>query len=85
MKYFFNGFVFKSTFLFWLLCLSGAYLGAQNSILPGALTGLPSQLKGKKVGVVAHQASLLPICKAVSTFGGLFTGKNINVQSVFAP
>ncbi|MDA9851531.1 DUF1343 domain-containing protein, partial [Flavobacteriaceae bacterium] len=86
MKYFFNGSVFKSTFLFWLLCLSGAYLGAQNSILPGALQqDYLGQLKGKKVGVVAHQASLLPIAKQSVHLVDYLLENNINVQSVFAP
>ena len=50
----------KNTFLFWLiLCICNKPLMAQ--VLPGAVDTvryLP-ELKGKKIGVVAHQASLI--------------------------
>ena len=61
MKKDFNRFAFKSTFLFSLLIWSYSHLSAQTTILPGAFQQeYLLQLKGKKVGVVAHQASLLP-------------------------
>ena len=50
----------KNTFLFWLVfCIYSLPMASQ--ILPGAdnTTSYLPELKGKKIGVVAHQASLV--------------------------
>lgn len=86
MKKYFNRSTFKSTFLFSLLIWSCSHLSAQTTILPGALQqDYLSQLKGKKVGVVAHQASLLPTAKQPLHLVDYLLENNIVIQSVFAP
>jgi len=86
MKKYFNRSTFKSTFLFSLLIWSCSHLSAQTTILPGALQqDYLSQLKGKKVGVVAHQASLLPTPKQPLHLVDYLLENNIVIQSVFAP
>ena len=86
MKKDFNRFAFKSTFLFSLLIWSYSHLSAQTTILPGAFQQeYLLQLKGKKVGVVAHQASLLPSAASSLHLVDYLLEKNINLQGVFAP
>jgi uncharacterized protein YbbC (DUF1343 family) len=86
MKKYFIRSTFKSTFLFSLLIWSCSHLSAQTTILPGALQqDYLSQLKGKKVGVVAHQASLLPTAKQPLHLVDYLLENNIVIQSVFAP
>ena len=62
MKKKFRHYLLKSTFLFWLLFVGVLSLTAQTTIVPGALqnTLYLSELTDKNVGVVAHQASLIP-------------------------
>ena len=86
MKKDFNRFAFKSTFLFSLLIWSYSHLSAQTTVLPGAFQQeYLLQLKGKKVGVVAHQASLLPSAASSLHLVDYLLEKNINLQGVFAP
>ena len=86
MKKDFNRFAFKSTFLFSLLIWSYSHLSAQTTVLPGAFQQeYLLQLKGKKVGVVAHQASLLPSSASSLHLVDYLLEKNINLQGVFAP
>ena len=62
MKNRFKSCSLKNTFLFWLLCFVCSSSMSQIKILPGAFDQdlyLPI-LNGKKIGVVAHQASLIP-------------------------
>jgi uncharacterized protein YbbC (DUF1343 family) len=76
----------KNTFLFWLiLCICNKPLMAQ--VLPGAVDTvryLP-ELKGKKIGVVAHQASLIYNSGVRQHLVDVLLEKKIDVKGVFAP
>ncbi len=87
MKKNFRHYLLKSTFLFWLLLGGILRLNAQNSILPGALQNylyLP-ELTDKNVGVVAHQASLIPSLNDTQHLVDFLLKQNVKIQSVFAP
>ena len=77
----------KSTFLFWLVTLSCSSSMSQKRILPGAL--LQDQyvplLIEKKVGVVAHQASLIQKSNSSQHLVDFLLDKNIDIHSIFAP
>ncbi len=77
----------KSTFLFWLVALSYSGSMSQKRILPGAL--LEDQyvplLIEKKVGVVAHQASLIQKSNSSQHLVDFLLDKNIDIHSIFAP
>lgn len=76
----------KNTFLFWLiLCICNKPLIAQ--VLPGAFDTvryLP-ELKGKKIGVVAHQASLIYNSGVQQHLVDVLLEKKIDIKGVFAP
>ena len=76
----------KNTFLFWLvLCMTA--LTAMGQVQPAASNTamyLP-KLKGKKIGVVAHQASLLTDAGEQKHLVDLLLENKINVVGVFAP
>jgi len=76
----------KNTFLFWLvLCMTA--LTAMGQVMPAASNTamyLP-KLKGKKIGVVAHQASLLTDAGEQKHLVDLLLENKINVVGVFAP
>ena len=77
----------KNTFLFWLSLglLWSQFLSAQ--VLPGASdtkSYLPL-IKGKKIGIVAHQASLIFNAKDPKHLVDLLLEKNIEIKAVFAP
>ena len=77
----------KSTFLFWLLALSCSSSISQKRILPGAYLQdqyIPLLIK-KKVGVVAHQASLIPKRNTSQHLVGFLLENNIDIHSIFAP
>ena len=78
---------FKSTFLFWLVALSCSSSVSQKRILPGALLQdqYISLLIEKKVGVVAHQASLIPKSNSSQHLVDFLLYNNIDIQSIFAP
>ena len=78
---------FKSTFLFWLVALSCSSSVSQKRILPGALLQdqYISLLIEKKVGVVAHQASLIPKSNSSQHLVDFLLENNIDIQSIFAP
>ena len=78
---------FKSTFLFWLVALSCSSLVSQKRILPGALLQdqYISLLIEKKVGVVAHQASLIPKSNSSQHLVDFLLENNIDIHSIFAP
>ena len=78
---------FKSTFLFWLVALSCSSSVSQKRILPGALLQdqYISLLIEKKVGVVAHQASLIPKSNSSQHLVDFLLYNNINIHSIFAP
>lgn len=78
---------FKSTFLFWLLALSCSSSISQKRILPGAYLQdqyIPLLIK-KKVGVVAHQASLIPKRNTSQHLVDFLLENNIDIHSIFAP
>ena len=78
---------FKSTFLFWLVALSCSSSVGQKRILPGAILQDQyfSLLIEKKVGVVAHQASLIPKSNSSQHLVDFLLYNNINIHSIFAP
>ena len=77
----------KSTFLFWLVALSCSSSVGQKRILPGAILQdqYISLLIEKKVGVVAHQASLIPKSNSSQHLVDFLLYNNIDIQSIFAP
>ena len=87
MKYIFKKILFKSTFLFWLTMVSFTSASCQKEITISAAnidTYIPL-LKQKKVGIVAHQASLISNTKNTIHLVDLLRNKNISIQKVFAP
>ncbi|MFQ3340682.1 MAG: hypothetical protein ACI9TK_000336 [Flavobacteriaceae bacterium] len=87
MKYQFNNTFFKSTFLFWLTIFSLTSASCQNEIIPAAynIDSYTFLLKKKKVGVVAHQASILSTEKGTVHLVDMLQNKDISIQKVFAP
>ena len=77
----------KSTLLFWLVVLSCSSSVSQKRILPGALLQdkYISLLIEKKVGVVAHQASLIPESNSSQHLVDFLLENNIDIHSIFAP
>ena len=77
----------KSTFLFWLVALSCSSSVGQKQILPGAILHdqYISLLIEKKVGVVAHQASLIPKSNSSQHLVDFLLDNNIDIHSIFAP
>ena len=77
----------KSTFLFWLVALSCSSSVGQKRILPGAILQdqYISLLIEKKVGVVAHQASLIPKSNSSQHLVDFLLENNIDIHSIFAP
>ena len=87
MKKNFRHYLLKSTFLFWLLFVGVLSLTAQTTILPGAVQNklYLSELTDKNVGVVAHQASLIPNSNTTQHLVDFLLKQNVKIQSVFAP
>ena len=87
MKKKFRHYLLKSTFLFWLLLAGVLSLTAQTTILPGAVQNklYLSELTDKNVGVVAHQASLIPNSNTTQHLVDFLLKQNVKIQSVFAP
>jgi len=77
----------KNTVLFWLLVCSYTFGYCQNEILPGAAQGARylNSLKNKKVGVVAHQASILFSESKKLHLVDYLLENQVDIQSVFAP
>ena len=77
----------KSTLLFWLVVLSCSSSVGQKRILPGAILQdqYISLLIEKKVGVVAHQASLIPKSNSSQHLVDFLLENNIDIHSIFAP
>ena len=87
MKKRFKSCSFKNTFLFWLLCFVCSSSIGQIKILPGAVdqeSYIPI-LNGKKIGVVAHQASLIPKNNGTQHLVDFLIDNKINIHSIFAP
>ena len=75
---------FKITFLFFLLCINPVVSTSQNKIISGAeqINKFLPMLKNKKVGIVAHQASLI---NSKTHLVDSLLSLNINIEKVFAP
>ena len=87
MIFFLKRLIPKNTFLFWLLVFSFSFSTSQKIVLPGAEQKqkyLP-KLTGKKVGVVAHQASLLYSNFRTKHLVDVLLENGIQVHSLFAP
>ena len=87
MIFFLKRLIHKNTFLFWLLVFSFSFSTSQKIVLPGAEQKqkyLP-KLTGKKVGVVAHQASLLYSNFRTKHLVDVLLENGIQVHSLFAP
>ena len=76
----------KNTFLFWL-ALSLYSLPGMAQILTGAegTEGYLSELKDKKIGVVAHQSSLIFTSHKQKHLVDLLLENKIDIKCVFAP
>ena len=87
MKYLFKSIFFKSTFLFWLTMISFTSASCQKEITISAanVDAYIPLLKQKKVGIVAHQASVISSVKNTIHLVDLLRKKNISIQKVFAP
>ena len=87
MKYLFKKILFKSTFLFWLTMVSFTSASCQKEITISAanIDAYIPLLKQKKVGIVAHQASVISSAKNTIHLIDLLRKKNISIQKVFAP
>ena len=87
MKYLFKSIFFKSTFLFWLTMISFNSASCQKEITISAanVDAYIPLLKQKKVGIVAHQASVISSVKKTIHLVDLLRKKNISIQKVFAP
>ena len=87
MKYLFKSIFFKSTFLFWLTMISFTSGSCQKKITISAanIDAYIPLLKQKKVGIVAHQASVISSVKNTIHLIDLLRKKNISIQKVFAP
>ena len=87
MKYLFKKILFKSTFLFWLTMVSFTSASCQKEITISAanIDAYIPLLKQKKVGIVAHQASVISSAKNTIHLIDLLRKKNISIQKIFAP
>ena len=87
MKYLFKSIFFKSTFLFWLTMISFTSGSCQKEITISAanIDAYIPLLKQKKVGIVAHQASVISSAKNTIHLIDLLRKKNISIQKIFAP
>ena len=87
MKYLFKSILFKSTFLFWLTMVSFTSASCQKQITISAanVDAYIPLLKEKKVGIVAHQASVISSAKNTIHLVDLLRKKNISIQKIFAP
>ena len=87
MKYLFKSILFKSTFLFWLAMLSLTSASCQKKITVSAanVDAYIPFLKQKKVGIVAHQASVISSSKNTIHLVDMLRKNDITIQKVFAP
>ena len=86
MNFYLNFNHLKNTFLFWL-ALSLYSLPNMAQILTGAedTEGYLSELKDKKIGVVAHQSSLIFTSNKQKHLVDLLLENKIDIKCVFAP
>ena len=87
MKYLFKKILFKSTFLFWLTMVSFTSASCQKEITISAanIDAYIPLLKQKKVGIVAHQASVILNAKNTIHLVDMLRKNDITIQKVFAP
>ena len=77
----------KNTFLFFVLSLSFINSIGQEIVLPG-INQLESQipnLRGKKIGIVAHQASIISNANKNQHLVDYLIQNKIDIEKVFAP
>lgn len=77
---------FKNTFLFWLLLVATIDM-VRGQVIPGAenTTSYINKLRGKKIGLVAHQASIVKTPAGTKHLVDVLLEKGIRLQGVFAP
>ncbi len=77
---------FKNTFLFWLLLVATIDM-VRAQVIPGAenTTSYINKLRGKKIGLVAHQASIVKTPAGTKHLVDVLLEKGIRLQGVFAP
>ena len=87
MKYLFKSILFKSTFLFWLTMVSFTSASCQKQITISAanVDAYIPLLKQKKVGIVAHQASVISSVKNTIHLVDMLKKSGISIKKVFAP
>ncbi len=79
--------ILKNTFLFWLILFCTTTCKGQPTISTGAenTAAYLSVLQHKKIGIVAHQASLIKENNSTIHLVDFLLRKNISIQRVFAP
>ena len=77
---------FKNTFLFWLLIVATIDM-VRGQVIPGAenTTSYINKLRGKKIGLVAHQVSIVKTPAGTKHLVDVLLEKGIRLQGVFAP
>ncbi len=82
-----NSYIIKSTFLFWLFLLSSFGSSCQETLLPGSYQkqNYLHHLTNKKVGVVAHQASLIQEKNGTKHLVDFLIENKVDIQSIYAP
>lgn len=86
MSLFFTIPQFKNTFLFWLLLVAAIGM-VRAQVIPGAenTASYINKLRGKKIGLVAHQASIVKTPAGTKHLVDVLLEKGIRLQGVFAP
>ena len=77
----------KNTFLFWLALAYSTTVSCEEQVLPGAedTAAYFPMLQNKKVGIVAHQSSLIAQQGQTIHLVDVLIKNNINLQKIFAP
>ncbi len=77
---------FKNTFLFWLLLIATIGI-VRAQVIPGAenTASYLNKLRGKKIGLVAHQASVVKTPAGIKHLVDVFLENGITLQGVYAP
>ncbi len=77
---------FKNTFLFWLLLVATIGM-VRAQVIPGAenTASYLNKLRDKKIGLVAHQASIIKTPAGTKHLVDVFLENGITLQGVYAP
>ncbi len=77
---------FKNTFLFWLVLVATIGM-VRAQVIPGAenTASYLNKLRGKKIGLVAHQASVVKTPAGIKHLVDVFLENGITLQGVYAP